>query len=269
MTMRLEIDDVSFGYDSRPVLEDVSLSVDEGELLGLLGPNGSGKTTLLQTMNRILEPEQGVVSLDGRPVEDHASEELARKVGYVPQRGNETFPTTVFETIMLGRNPHVGWRPGTRDREIVRNAIEALGLESLAMRDFHELSGGQQQKVLLGRALVQASEVLLLDEPTSGLDLKHQLEVMDLLFKYVRDNRLTAVVAIHDLNLAARYCDRFVLLQDGSIYAAGGSEILRPEVIEEVYGVTVEVRDHDRAPIIVPLEPTESEAGDFEGLLDQ
>jgi iron complex transport system ATP-binding protein len=251
----VHVQNLQFGYDDESVLDGVDLSVASGELLGLLGPNGSGKSTLLQCLNRILEPDGGTVRIDGNRVADLHRTETARRVGYVPQEETSAFPSTVFETILQGRRPHGGWSPSEADREAVTAVIERLDLDAFAMRQMTELSGGQRQKVRLGRALVQDPSVMLLDEPTSALDLKHQLDVMDLVVEHVREREVAGVVAIHDLNLAARYCDRVALLHEGEIYDVGGPDVLTPETIRTVYGVDATVRHHRGRRLVVPEAP--------------
>lgn len=258
--IQLEVLDVEFAYESEAVLDGITLAVDRGEVLGIIGPNGSGKSTLLRCLNRILDPDDGSVLVDGESIREMSRTELARQVGYVPQEERGAFPSTVFDTVLLGRKPHVGWRPTERDRSIVATAIERLGLEEYALRSIDELSGGQRQKVLIGRALVQEASVLLLDEPTSSLDIRHQLEVLDLVREQATAER-AAVIAIHDLNLAARYCDRLAMLCDDRIVAAGGPEILTPETIRDVYGVEATVTDHAGRRVVIPERPL-SAAGD-------
>ena len=249
--MTLEVRDLAFAYDDERVLDGVDLTADSGELLGLLGPNGSGKSTLLQSLNRIIEPDTGTVVVDGDPVSGLDRTELARRIGYVPQDEQGAFPATVFETILQGRRPHGSWSPGQDDRTAVEMTIEQLDLAAFTTRNVADLSGGQRQKVRLGRALVGDPSVLLLDEPTSALDLKHQLDVMELVVEHVRERGVTGIVAIHDLNLAARYCDRVALLSDGEIYDVGEPDVLTPETIRAVYGVDATVKQHRGRRLIV------------------
>lgn len=255
--MKLDVRDVTFEYESEPVLDGVTLEVDAGEILGIIGPNGSGKSTLLRCINRILEPMNGVVFVDGAITAEMSRDEIARQFGHVPQQENNTFPTTVFDTILLGRKPYIRWRPTDTDREIVTQIIEVLGLGEYALRDVTELSGGQRQKVMIGRALAQEAEVLLLDEPTSSLDVKHQLEVLDVIRDQVEQG-ITAVMAMHDLNLAARYCDKLAMLHDRHVFAAGTPDILTPENIRAVYDVEATVLHHDGRRLVVAEEPVAS-----------
>jgi len=252
--MRLEVKGVQFSYKSVPVLKDVCLEVGEGEMVSLVGPNGSGKTTLLKCIGRILKPKKGVILLNGDELGRISSKEFARILGYVPQSSPSSFPLTVFETVLLGRKPYIRWKLSQRDKEIVLNTLRLMELDGLALRMFNELSGGERQKVLIARALAQEPEVLLLDEPTSSLDLRHQIEVLQLISDIVREKRLAAIMAIHDLNLASMFSDKIIMLKEGKIYAAGkGEEVLNPENIWEVYGVRVMVSYDPGRPHIIPL----------------
>lgn len=257
--MKIKVSGVEFSFNGSQVLNDVNLDVGSGDVLGIVGPNGSGKTTLLRCINRILKPRAGSILIDGQELKTLGQEDIARRIGYVPQTENKTFPATVFDSVLMGRKPHINWKPGDRDLEIVSNVIKKLDLESLAMRDITELSGGQKQKVVMARALAQEPQVLLLDEPTSSLDLKHQMEVMNIAKAQTEDG-VSVVMAIHDLNLAARYSDKIVMLKDGYILHAGGTEILTPDKIESVYEVKVQVRNESGKIWVMPEEPLESGA---------
>ncbi|MBM7557644.1 ATP-binding cassette domain-containing protein [Halanaerobacter jeridensis] len=252
--MKLEIDGVHFNYQSQSVLEDVNFKLDHGEVLALIGPNGSGKSTLLKCINRILKPQVGSILIDGDITTDYHQQEMAKCVGYVPQEESKNFPTSVFETVMMGRKPYINFKAQDEDLEIVAAIIDELGLEDIAQRNINQLSGGQQQKVLVGRALAQQPEVLLLDEPTSNLDLKHQLEILNLIQAQIKDN-ISSVIALHDLSLAARYSDKIIILKDGKIFAAGGLEVLTPENLEAVYEVEVSVADVGGRKVIIPERP--------------
>lgn len=253
--MKLEVKGLEFGYDSVPVLENVDLKVESGEILGVIGPNASGKTTLLKCIDGILNPQVGTVLIDGSEASKLSNEEMAKRFGYVPQADRESFPTTVFNTVLMGRKPHGSWKPSDSDLEVVSRIIEEFGLDDIAMRDIGEISGGQRQKVLIARALAQEPEVLLLDEPTSSLDLRHQLEVLNIV-KEETGGGISTAMAMHDLNLASRYCDKIVMLNGGKIFAAGGGKILTPENIESVYGVKVSIEEKSKWRMVIPEEPT-------------
>lgn len=251
--VKITIKDLSFSYHSTEILQDINLVVDKAEVLGLVGPNGSGKTTLIKCIDRILKPK-GVILLDGNDIERMSRVEVARLVGYVPQTSSSPLSTTVFDTVLMGRRPHIGWRISDKDLEKVAEILGLLKIDDLAMRDFSEISGGQKQKVLIARALCQEADVLLLDEPTSNLDMRHQLEVMEILRDLVAERKISAVVAIHDLNLASRFADKLAILKGGRIYATGTpSELLSPEIIRDVYGVEALVMDGLNRPYIIPL----------------
>ena len=252
--MTIELVETTAGYDESPVLKDVSLSVETGELVALLGPNGSGKSTLLKTVDGMVSPQAGSVRLNGTEIEAYSREELARHVGYLPQDQSSPPSATVFDTVLLGRQPYFNWRPDDADRAAVEAALETLGIVDLAMREVPTLSGGQRRLVLLARALVQATDVILLDEPTSGLDLKHQHEVMRRIRDAVKRAELAGVVAIHDLDLAVRFCDRYAFLVDGQLQAVGDDEVLSESIIETVYDVPVEVFERNGRTHVVPLE---------------
>ncbi len=254
--MKLEIKGVQFSYGSVPVLKDISLGIRDGEVLSLVGPNGSGKTTFLKCINRILKPKRGTILVEGRDVTRVGLKELARSLGYVPQSAPSSFPLTVYDTVLLGRKPHVNWRLGEMDKEVAFGVLRLMELDDMALRLFNELSGGEKQKVLMARALAQEPQVLLLDEPTSNLDLRHQLEVLELVIDMVKERGLSAVMAMHDLNLASRFSDRIVMLKDGKIYAAGEpGEVLNSDNIKKIYGVETTVNSNSGRPYIIPLAP--------------
>ncbi len=251
--MKLEIRDLEFSYDSTPVLEDLNLRVEAGEVLGIIGPNGSGKTTLLKCINRILEPQFGEILVGSTGISELDRIEIAKKMGYVSQIRGKSFPSTVFDTILMGRKPHGGWKPSSKDFEKTSRIIEVLGLEEISMRDVGQISGGQLQKVMIGRALAQEPKTLLLDEPTSSLDLKHQLEVMNLISDQASKG-VSVIMVIHDLNLAGRYSDKLVMLCDGKVSAAGGLEILNSDNIRNIYGVEAEVERRPYGVVVFPID---------------
>jgi len=253
--VKLQVKGVEFHYDSRPVLRDVSLALGEGELLGIIGPNGAGKSTLLRCINRILEPQVGSILIDGKEIGSLDRIDLAKKLARVPQQEDRRFPTTVFDAVLMGRKPHGAWRPVRGDEEIVSRIIAMLELEELAMRDVDEISGGERQKVMIARALAQNADVLLLDEPTSNLDLRHQVEILDIVRDQLKTG-LSAIMAIHDVNLASRYSDKLLILHEGSIFDAGGPEIITRENMEAVYRVKVGILHHASGRrVVVPEGP--------------
>lgn len=231
--------DLYYDYPGHQVLRGVSLSLAPGEVLAVLGQNGAGKSTLLRCLAGALQPK-GQVELDGRPLRAVPPGERARLLAFVPQHVPTRLPMTVFEAVLLGRRPYLSWRPRPQDLEAAWEALSLLGLEELAHREFSEISGGQRQKAALARALAQESRLLVMDEPTSSLDLRHQLEVMTLLCAQAEERDTGVILAVHDLNLAARFAHRAILLHGGRVEADGPpSEVLTEESIRRVYGVEV------------------------------
>ncbi len=248
-TMELNIDNLSFGYDEKPVLKNISIKIDGPQFVSVLGPNGVGKSTLIHCINRILEPTSGNVYIDGKDVKEYPLKELAKIIGYVPYSSQTSFPMSVVDTVMLGRYPHSGNRRTDEDLKIVHSAIKLMGIEDLSMRMFNELSAGQHQKVMLARGLVQGSGILLLDEPTSNLDIMHQMSVAHLLRDLAHKKGIMIVMICHDLNIASRYSDRLIMMHDGSIYADGTpEEVLTSGNIQHVYGVRSEIITYEGRP---------------------
>src|SRR4030042_478342 len=214
--MEVRIDGVSFAFSGRiKVLKEVSLAVGHGECLGIMGPNGSGKTTLLRCLTNFLRPQAGSILIDSRPLGSYSSREIARMFAVVPQISATDFPFTAYDIVMMGRIPHVDSRlkgESGADAEAVQKAMERTSTWEFARRPFTALSGGERQRVILARAIAQHPKALLLDEPTIYLDISGQIEIMDLLRDLNRKEGLTVVAVLHDVNLAARYCDRIALL---------------------------------------------------------
>ncbi len=250
--MILVVDGVEFSYNSRPVLRDVRFGVERGEIFAVLGNNGAGKTTLLKCLNKILRPRRGTILIAAEDLATLSRREVARRLGYVAQR-HEGARFTVFDAVLLGRKPHIRWAPTARDLAVVREVLAALEMEDFSLRYLDELSGGELQKVVIARALAQEPEVLLLDEPTSNLDLRNQFEVLRIVKKATKERNLAAVVVMHDLNLALRFADKFLLLRNGRVFACGGVEVMTPENIAGVYGVRVAVERLAGVPVVVPL----------------
>ncbi len=261
MAISLEVRGVSFRYGSITALDGVEMRVNGGEVVSLVGPNGSGKSTLLKCIDNILRPKSGVVLVDEKDISKLGLKDISKIMGYVPQTSVKTvFPFTVFDMVLMGRKPYISWKVGKRDREIVAETLAFLGLSELSLRYGSELSGGEQQKVLLARALAQEPQVLLLDEPTSNLDIRHQLEVLEAIGQMTKEKSLAVVMAIHDLNLAARFSDKMLMLKRGKVFSLGTpDEVLTRANIREVYGADVRVFKDDGLgyPHIVPLSAVE------------
>ena len=230
----VEISNISFAYDkaARNILEDVSFDVQQNECIAILGNNGAGKSTLLKCIDRICPAEKGVVLVDSKNVFKMSKNAMAQNIAYVPQN-SASVNMTVFDSILLGRKPYIKWDSSSEDREIVCDIIQKMKLEDFALRTVSELSGGEAQKVMLARALAQEPRLLLLDEPTSNLDPRNQHEVLRIVRKIAQEHNICVAIIIHDLNLAIRYCDRFVFLKDSRVYSYGGIETMTPENIEE------------------------------------
>ncbi len=243
----LSVDRVSFKYGEQWVLRGIDFEVEKGDFLGVIGPNGSGKTTLLRIIDGILRPQEGEVRLEGTEIGRLRRDALARSVAVVPQYSALAFPFSVEEVVLMGRSPHLGrWRfEGEQDHRIAREAMEMTDTLALAARDMESLSGGERQRVLIARALAQEPRLMLLDEPTAFLDIRHQVDFFDRIRALNRDRGLTIVAVTHDINLAAHYCDRVILLKDGRIEAAGSVEaVITDENIRRAYETRVLVDRH-------------------------
>lgn len=237
----LTVEDLQFRYRSGPeVLKSVSFSLEDGQVMAILGNNGAGKSTMLKCFNRILPAGQGLVCLDGQNLLRMPNREIAKRVAFVAQHVPDT-QMTVHDVVMLGRRPYMRWGFTEDDHRIVHEAMEQLNLEALRGRFLSQLSGGERQKVMLARALAQQPKILLLDEPTSSLDLQNQYQVLEIVRDICHTTGITVIVVIHDLNLALRFCDRFLLLKDGRVYRYGDASILDRTAILDVYGVHAEV----------------------------
>jgi len=250
--MILSVDKIRFFYNSHPVLDNVSFDVKEGSVLAVLGVNGAGKSTLLRCLNRILTPQSGSVFLGKEDLHRLPQNTIARKMGYVPQSHNPS-QLTVYESILLGRRPHMGWTVSKADYAVVEQTLQRMGLSELALRTVSDLSGGEVQKVMIARALAQEPRILLLDEPTSNLDLKNQIEVMGLIRSAIESQGIIAIVAIHDLNLALRFADRFLFIRDRRVHGIADHDTLDAAMIEQVYGLRVSMQEVSGHRVVVPV----------------
>ncbi len=252
----LQIRDTSFSYDRETVLHSVSMDIQPGEFVGVIGPNGSGKSTLLKLLGGVLTTDPGKLFFREKDYKDYHRKQMARSITWIPQDHSMAFPFKVSEIVLMGRHPYLSafTFEGDEDIEIARNAMERTQVLQFAQRGFNEISGGEKQRVVIAGAITQEPEVMILDEPTSALDIKYQIQILNILQQLNKDEQVTVVLAMHDLHLASKFCDRLVLLDQGKIFQDGRPEdVLKKENIEEVYGVKVHlIKDHDGDIMISP-----------------
>jgi iron complex transport system ATP-binding protein len=254
----LEAQNLTCTYNHHVVLRELILTLHTGEVLALIGPNGAGKTTLLKALSRLLRPQTGTVLLSGQDVWKLSPGKVAQRLALAPQQEQTDWPVTVEQAVMLGRAPHRGWLLpySAHDCQAVERALQQTELQALRQRLMSELSGGEQRRVILARALAQEPQVLLLDEPTAHLDLKYQAEVLELVQRLAHQEGLSVVIALHDLNQAALCAHRMALLAKGSLLALGGvHDVLTSEWLEQAYGVAVVVTQHPiyGTPMVAPV----------------
>ena len=242
--MTIGCENISFSYGEKLVLDDISIQFEKGYLYGVLGPNGSGKTTFLKVLNGVLKSKYGKVKVDDKNIKKLTTREIAKKIAMVPQSTLINFDFFVKDIVMMGRYAHIGRfsRESNEDRKIVNEILRNLGLVELKNRSFKELSGGEQQKTIIARALAQQSKIILLDEPTTHLDINYQIELMELLKKYVKDG-LIVIIVLHDINIATQFCDKIILIHQGEIKALGNVEnTITKDNIKSIYNVDVIIR---------------------------
>ncbi|HAO21633.1 MAG TPA: iron ABC transporter ATP-binding protein [Desulfobacteraceae bacterium] len=249
---------IEFSYNHHPVLKDVGFQLDKGLILGILGINGAGKSTLLKCLNKILNPQKGSVVLNSEEIFAMNGTEIAKRMGYVPQKYSED-ALTVFDAVLLGRKPHIRWSASDHDFQVVENILTSMNLDAFALRPVNSLSGGEMQKVVIARALAQEPKVLLLDEPTSNLDIRNQFEVMGMIRRIVQERELSAVVSIHDLNLAFRFADMFLMMKHHQVYRFIHKKDISPEMIREVYGIEVSLAEINGHTVVVPMYDSSAE----------
>ncbi len=251
----ISLKSLSFSYGKKEILEQIDLKIDKGDFLGILGPNGSGKSTLLKLINGILNPTYGSVTIKGRDVREYSTRQRARLLSYIPQNVPVYFPFSVYETVMAGRFPYIGYlgQGSEKDKEVVLRAMELVEISDIAHRKLTELSGGERQRVAIATCLAQDSEILLLDEPVSNLDIYYQKQILNLLKSLNQEHGKTIVMAVHDINMAYGFCNKSLFLKQGRIAFNGPTkEIMREDVIETVYDTTVVVFEDRGSKVFVP-----------------
>lgn len=239
----LKVDNVSFYYNKKNIIKDVSFSVEKGEFVGIIGPNGSGKSTVLKNVYRSLTPKSGEVYIDGTSLNKLSYKESAKKMAVVGQENELNFDFTVSEIVAMGRNPHKKLFDvdTEQDMQIIFNAMKSMGIESLSKDSYLHLSGGEKQRVIIARAIAQDTDFIILDEPTNHLDINYQLQI----FELIKSLNITVLSAIHDLNMASLFCDKLIVMQNGRIVLQGTpKEVLTVENIYNIYGVNTHIEEN-------------------------
>lgn len=238
--MNIKVDDLNITLEKNNILKDINIEVDNKEVVGIIGPNGSGKSTLLKCIYRVLKPNDGAILLDNIDIKDMSVKESSKRLAVLSQHNNYNFDFTVKDIVLMGRSPHKKFmeRDNKNDYDIANEALKKVDMFEFKDRSFQSLSGGEQQRVILARALAQQPQCLILDEPTNHLDIKYQLQLM----RIVKGLGIEVIAAIHDLNIAAMYCDKIYVLKDGEVIKYGKpKDILTQELIKDVYEVDSEV----------------------------
>ncbi len=260
------IDGLFFEYSKDAIiLNGIDIKMKEAQLISIIGPNGVGKSTLIHCIDHILSPSKGVVMVDDINVSDYRPKDLAKKIGYVPYTSGDSFPMTVVDTVLMGRNPHHKWKSLHEDMIVVEEAMRMMDVSDLAMRQFNELSAGQHQRVMLARGIAQEPEILLLDEPTANLDIRHQMDVIRLLKELSVKKNIMVIMISHDLNLASKYSDNIIMMSEGRIYAVGTpEEVITEANIKHVYDVDSEIITKEGRPFMIPRDPEFTDRGSNE-----
>lgn len=246
----IAVRNISFSYGKNEILHDIGFDLEPGECVGILGNNGAGKSTLITCLSKIRNPKTGSLYIDNRDVMKMGRLETARTISYVAQK-SEFSRTTVFDCVLLGRKPYIRWGVSREDVVLCEEMIEQVGMTAFKLRSLNELSGGELQKVMLARALVQQPKLLLLDEPTSNLDPKNQHEMLALVKALAGKKQIGVLIVIHDLSLALRYCDKFLFIKDGNVYRYGDESVITEEIISRVYGIPAAVATVNGRKVVV------------------
>ena len=248
--MKFMVDNLRFCYKSNRILDDISFVLKRGEVVAILGVNGAGKSTLLKTIAKVIKPKKGTIYLGRENLHKLDYSELGKKIGYVNQKSEGGY-LSVFDTLLLGRKIYFKSSPKKEDLKKVENILEILDMKKKAFTPTNELSGGELQKVVIARALLQESEVLLLDEPTNNLDIKNQVEVLKLIKFYSKEKNILSILVMHDINLALRFCDKFIFMKDGKIEAEGDKDIINSKLIKDIYEIDVDICKYKGIDVVV------------------
>ncbi len=255
----LDIKNISTYYADLRALEDVNLSIGKGEFWGVIGPNGSGKSTLLRNISRVLKPSKGQVELNGKNLYSLSPREVAREIAFVPEDTLITFAFSCLEIVLMGRFPYIHRFALEGKGELLKakRALKMAKAEDLSDRSINELSSGERQRIILARALCQEPRIMILDEPTSHLDVNYEVEIFEILKSLQKNSNMTVIAVLHDLNLALRYCDHFVLLDNGRVVVQGNaSQVMKEDVISAVYGIGMRaIRDKETDVTLIYANP--------------
>lgn len=248
----LKVKDIEFSYKNNKVLNNVSFNSDYGYITTILGKNGSGKTTLIKIINRLLKPQRGDIFIENKKINKLKRYELSKKIGYCPQYSYIP-ETTVFETILAGKFLQTRWFINKKDIESVNEIIDFLGLTNISFKSINQISGGELQKVIIARAIISKPKILLLDEPINHLDIKNQHEIMQLLYKITKALNINTIIVLHDINIALRYGEKFIVLKNGHIIVSGDKKDITENIIKEAYNINVKIIDFNGIPLVVPF----------------
>ncbi len=250
--MSIKVENLTVSIGDKHILSDLGFHAKEKGITAILGPNGSGKTTLLRSINKIIDPQRGKITILGRPLESLSQKEIAKTIAYVPQRAHTCY-ISVFDAVLFGRIPHMGFRASQTDIDITMTTIERLSLEEQSLQPLYQLSGGELQKVAIARALVQQTPIMILDEPTAALDIKNQMEILSLLKDISKTEGTKIFLTIHDLNTACRFADEYIFMKAGKIITTVDRSAITSDLIGDVYDVPVDIHWKDNIPTIIPI----------------
>lgn len=240
----IKVENISFSYGKHEILKDISFTASPGDCIGILGNNGAGKSTLVTCLNKIRKPHTGSIYIGGKNIFEMGRLETAQNIAYVAQK-NELTQTTVYDAVLLGRKPYMKWGLTAQDYDMCDDMLERVGMQEFKLRYINELSGGEAQKIMLARAFVQQPKLLLLDEPTSNLDPRNQYEMMKLVKQMAEERGIIVLVVIHDINLALRYCNQYLLIKDGLVHDYGDDSIITEKALHDVYGIDASLIFHE------------------------